>query len=81
MPQTFRLCPARVEVGSAEIFRDEDVAYADAIRQAGRQAELRVWPGAHHGLDTLTPDPALSRDAGEARTRWLLGAEAGPRMP
>ncbi|MFJ9690652.1 alpha/beta hydrolase [Kitasatospora sp. NPDC101183] len=68
------LPPAYVEVGSAETFRDEGVAYADAIWQAGGEAELHVWPGACHGFDTLAPDAALSRDAHEARTRWLRRA-------
>ncbi|WP_259470977.1 alpha/beta hydrolase [Streptomyces sp. 1114.5] len=62
---------AYVEVGSAETFRDEAVAYADAIWRAGGDAELHVWPGACHGFDTLAPDAALSQDAQEARTRWL----------
>ncbi|MER7468279.1 alpha/beta hydrolase [Streptomyces sp. NPDC097981] len=65
------LPPAYVEVGSAEIYRDEDVAYANAIWQAGGQAELHVWPGACHGFDGLAPQAALTRDARDARTRWL----------
>ncbi|WP_316528622.1 alpha/beta hydrolase [Kitasatospora brasiliensis] len=66
-----RLPAAYVEVGSAETFRDEAVAYADAVWRAGGEAELHVWPGACHGFDTLAPDAAVSRDAHEARTRWL----------
>ncbi|MDH6579539.1 alpha/beta hydrolase fold domain-containing protein [Kitasatospora sp. MAP5-34] len=65
------LPPAYIEVGSAETFRDEDVAYADAIWQAGGQAELHVWPGAFHGFDTFAPLAALSQDARNARSRWL----------
>lgn len=65
------LPPAYVEVGSAEIYRDEDVAYANAIWQAGGQAELHVWPGAFHGFDSVAPQAALSQDARNARTRWL----------
>ncbi|WP_443058547.1 alpha/beta hydrolase [Streptomyces sp. NBC_00442] len=65
------LPPAYVEVGSAETFRDEGVAYADAIWRAGGQAELHVWPGAFHGFDTFAPRAALSQDARDARTRWL----------
>ena len=60
-----------VEVGSAETFRDEDMAYANAIWQAGGQAELHVWPGAFHGFDTFAPRAALSQDARNARSRWL----------
>ncbi|WP_327418785.1 alpha/beta hydrolase [Streptomyces sp. NBC_01233] len=65
------LPPAYIEVGSAETFRDEDVAYANAIWQAGGQAELHVWPGAFHGFDGFAPQAALSRDARDARSAWL----------
>ncbi|MEU9621954.1 alpha/beta hydrolase [Streptomyces sp. NPDC048155] len=65
------LPPAYIEVGSAETLRDEDVAYAQAIWQAGGQAELHVWPGAFHGFDTFAPRAALSQDARDARSRWL----------
>ncbi|MER8046667.1 alpha/beta hydrolase [Streptomyces sp. NPDC094032] len=65
------LPPAYVEVGSAETFRDECVAYADAIWRSGGAAELHVWPGAFHGFDTVASWAALSQDAREARTRWL----------
>ena len=65
------LPPAFVDVGSAESFRDEDVAYATRIWQAGGRAELHVWPGGFHGFDVTAPDAALSRDARQARLRWL----------
>ncbi|MFD7260397.1 alpha/beta hydrolase [Streptomyces sp. NPDC059874] len=75
------LPPAYIDVGSAEMFRDEDIAYANAIWQAGGQAELHVWPGGFHGFDGLAPHAAVSRDAREARTRWLrrLLAAGGER--
>ncbi|MFE4722986.1 alpha/beta hydrolase, partial [Streptomyces sp. NPDC056728] len=66
-----QLPPAYIDVGSAEMFRDEGVAYAGAIWQAGGQAELHVWPGAYHGFDSVAPKAALSQDARNARTRWL----------
>ncbi|MEV6732617.1 MULTISPECIES: alpha/beta hydrolase [unclassified Streptomyces] len=62
---------AYIDVGSAETFRDEGVAYADAIWQSGGEAELHVWPGAFHGSDTLAPRAALSQEARDARSRWL----------
>ena len=65
------LPPAFIDVGSAETFRDEDVTYASRIWQAGGVAELHVWPGGFHGFDGFVPDAALSRDAVEARVRWL----------
>lgn len=65
------LPPAFIDVGSAETFRDEDVAYATAIWQAGGRAELHVWPGGYHGFDSFAPAAAVSRDAKAARLRWL----------
>jgi acetyl esterase/lipase len=65
------LPPAFIDVGSAETFRDEDVAYASRIWQAGGQAELHVWPGGFHAFDGLAPQAALSQDARAARLRWL----------
>ena len=65
------LPPAFIDVGSAETFRDEDVAYASRIWQAGGSAELHVWPGGFHGFDMMAPAAAISQNAQEARLRWL----------
>ncbi|MGW7267455.1 alpha/beta hydrolase [Streptomyces sp. NPDC054842] len=65
------LPPAFLDVGSAETFRDEDIAYAEAMWRAGGEAELHVWPGGFHGFDALVPDAALSRQARAARLAWL----------
>ncbi|MEV4706645.1 alpha/beta hydrolase [Actinoplanes sp. NPDC049316] len=65
------LPPAFIDVGSAETFRDEDVAYASRIWQAGGVAELHVWPGGFHGFDGMVPQAALSQEAKAARVRWL----------
>jgi acetyl esterase/lipase len=65
------LPPAFIDVGSAETFRDEDVAYASRIWQAGGRAELHVWPGGFHGFDVVAPHAAISQDAIAARAAWL----------
>jgi acetyl esterase/lipase len=65
------LPPTFIDVGSAETFRDEDVAYASRIWQAGGSAELHVWPGGFHGFDGMVPQAAPSQDARAARLRWL----------
>jgi acetyl esterase/lipase len=65
------LPPAFIDVGSAETFRDEDIAYASRIWQSGGIAELHVWPGGFHGFDGLAPQAAVSQDAKAARVRWL----------
>lgn len=71
------LPPAFLDVGSAETFRDEVVAYASRIWQAGGVAELHVWPGGFHGFDGFAPQAALSQSARAAHVNWLrrlLGA-------
>lgn len=62
---------AFIDVGSADVLRDEAVGYAARIWQAGGVAELHVWPGGFHGFDHALPMAALSRDATSARERWL----------
>ena len=65
------LPPAFLDVGTAETFRDEVVAYASRLWQAGGEAELHVWPGGFHGFDSLAPEARLSRAARAARLSWL----------
>ncbi|GAA4326168.1 alpha/beta hydrolase [Streptomyces venetus] len=65
------LPPAFLDVGSAETFRDEVVAYASRIWQAGGMAELHVWPGGFHGFDGFAPQAALSQSARAAHLDWL----------
>jgi len=66
-----------IDVGTAEVFRDEAVAYASQIWADGGVAELHVWPGGFHGFDMMAPQAALSQAMLEARTKWvrrILGA-------
>jgi len=55
------LPPAYVCVGSEDLFRDEDVAYARRLIDAGVPCELAVFPGLYHGGDALVPSAAVSR--------------------
>lgn len=65
------LPPAYIDVGSAEVFRDEVVDYAAGIWAAGGHAELHVWAGGFHGFDALFPRARLSTAARRVRTAWL----------
>jgi acetyl esterase/lipase len=65
------LAPTYVDVGSADLFRDESVAFASTIWASGGRAELHVWPGAYHGFELLAPKAALATAAAAARGRWL----------
>lgn len=55
------LPPAYICVGTVDLFVDEDVDYANALRQAGVLVELHVYPGAFHGSQGTIPGAALSR--------------------
>ncbi|MGI5237823.1 alpha/beta hydrolase [Dactylosporangium sp. CA-139066] len=60
-----------IDAGTAEVFRDEDVAYATRIWAAGGQAELHVWAGGCHGFDALFPHARVSAAARRTRNNWL----------
>lgn len=55
------LAPAWIGVGTLDLFHDEDLAYAQRLRQAGVQCEVETVPGAFHGFDLLMPKVAVSR--------------------
>lgn len=65
LPQTY------MDAGSAEVFRDEVVAYASKIWAAGGICELHIWPGGFHGFDGMAPHAALSRASVETRHNWV----------
>ena len=65
------LPPAFIDVGSAEVFRDEDVAYATQIWADGGIAELHVWPGGFHGFQTMGAAATLARVSLEVQQGWL----------
>ncbi|MDX8055542.1 alpha/beta hydrolase fold domain-containing protein [Lentzea sp. BCCO 10_0798] len=60
-----------VDTGTAEVFRDEDAAYASRIWAAGGDAELHAWAGGFHGFDAIFPAAGLSVQARRTRTDWL----------
>jgi acetyl esterase/lipase len=65
------LPPAYIEAGSAEVFRDEAVALASGIWEAGGSAELHIWAGGFHGFQTIVPAAAVSQAAIQTRESWV----------
>ena len=55
----------------AEVFRDEAIAYADALWKAGGDAELHVWSGAFHACDIFAPHTAVGQSMIKTRNTWL----------
>ncbi|MDH6233322.1 acetyl esterase/lipase [Mesorhizobium soli] len=65
------LPPTFIDVGAAEVFRDEAIAYARGIMASGGDCELHVWGGAFHGFYDIVPEAAVSRACLAARETWL----------
>lgn len=67
------LAPAWIGVGTADVFHDEDVAYAARLRTAGVACTLEVVEGAYHGFDEVSPSAPVVR-AFHASAERALGA-------
>ena len=70
---------AYVDVGSAELFRDEAIEYASRLARSGVLTELHVWPSAFHGFDLHAPESSLAGAARRARADWLARTTGRPR--
>ena len=55
------LPPAFVGVGTLDLFRDENIAYAARLLGAGVRTELHVYPAVPHAFESLAPAAAVSR--------------------
>jgi acetyl esterase/lipase len=55
------LPPAFIDVGTVDMFRDEDIAFAARLMQAGVPTELHVHPGSYHASETFAADAPLSK--------------------
>jgi acetyl esterase/lipase len=71
--------PTWIGVGSADLFHDEDVAYAESLRAAGVECELHVVPGMYHaGQRFAAQAPAaqeFERSSFDALARGLGAAD------
>ena len=64
------LPPAFIDVGGAEVFRDEAVEYASRIWATGGSAELHVWDGGFHGFAGFAPQAQASLASAVATDSW-----------
>lgn len=75
------LPPTYLCVGTADLFRDENVEYARRLMRDGAEVELHVLRGAPHGFHTLAPASKVARrslaDAGRF-LREIAGRHAEP---
>jgi acetyl esterase/lipase len=56
------LPPTWIGVGSADLFRDECVDYANRLRAAGVPTQLDIVPGGFHGFDVVGTHTSAVRD-------------------
>ena len=54
------LPPAWIGVGTADLFHDEDVQYANRLRAAGVPVSLEIVDGAYHGFDVADSSAPVS---------------------
>ena len=63
------LPPIYLEIGSADLFRDECLHFAAALSHARVPVELHLWPGGFHGFDGY--DVELTREALSVRSSYF----------
>lgn len=71
------LPPVFLSVASAELFRDEVVAFASALWRDGGDCELHVWPGATHAMEHVSAT-WLRQGLEAARRSWLERLVSAP---
>lgn len=70
------VAPVFLDVGTLDLFRDEDIALATALAAQGHPVEFHLYPGAYHGSEELAPEASLSRRIVAARLDALRRAVA-----
>jgi len=69
------LPPAYLQLGELDFVRDEGLAYAQRLLDAGVRVEAHVWPRVPHGFEMIAPDARISRasmrEQADAMVRFL----------
>lgn len=64
------LPPTWLGVGTLDLFRDENLRFAQGLIRAGVAVEMNVWPGAYHGFNS-DPQARVAQRAREQRQAWI----------
>lgn len=65
------LAPAWIGVGTSDLFHDEDIEYAERLRQAGVAVTDEVVPGAYHGFAAVAPEAPVSVAFHQSQAEFL----------
>lgn len=73
-PDVAGVAPAHITVAEVDVLRDEGLAYARRLADAGVATTVDLVPGAVHGFDGLLPDSRLARAAIDRQVSALARA-------
>jgi acetyl esterase/lipase len=68
LPRTY------LDTGSAEVFRDEILIYAQRLSAAGVSVDLHMWGGCTHGFDNVAPHAKVSLASIATRDEFIRRA-------
>jgi acetyl esterase/lipase len=68
LPRTY------LDTGSAEVFRDEILTYAQRLSEAGVSVDLHMWGGCTHGFDNVAPHAKISQASVATRDEFIRRA-------
>ncbi|MGW3961482.1 alpha/beta hydrolase [Amycolatopsis sp. NPDC005003] len=68
------LPPTFIDVGTADLFLEENLALARRLLAAGVSTELHVYPGVYHAAEYYAPDAEVARHMWTVRFRALRRA-------
>ena len=71
------LPPTFIDVGELDLFRDENIIFAQRLLQAGVTTEFHLYPGAYHASENMAPGAALSKVIWSNRIKALKKAFKG----
>ena len=72
--RTFPVCrPRGSTVGTADLFHDEVVQYANRLQSAGVSTRLEIIPGAFHGFEIAAFYTTIARQLTAARNAAICG--------
>jgi len=71
------LPPTYIGVGTPDLFRDEDIAYAQRLMKAGVPTELHVYADGFHGFDLFAAESDVAQRFTAEHTRLLSRALHG----